>query len=157
MTKMKWTQFIAGSFVMVLLAIFGVSSAAKADSWQEIQSGCGWHISSLYFPGTYYQYNPNGASVIVERTGSFQVAGASSQCEDINLAPSASYPTDIVNIYARTYMCSLSNPNNCWYNAWRYCGGGCAVATNMSAGVWYFVEIGNLGNPGGTRQVYLYD
>jgi hypothetical protein len=147
-----------GVVLAVMVGALGMATVpAQADTSQEIQSGCGWHISSLWEPGTYYQYNPNGASVIIERTGSFQVAGSSSQCEDINLAPSASYPTDLINVYARTYMCSLSNPSNCWYNAWRYCGGGCAVATNMSAGVWYFVEIGNLGHPGGTNQVYLYD
>lgn len=156
MTRGRWFSFIAALILLPLIAIVGVSSAAKADSSQEMQTGCGLHYTNFYNPGTYYQYNPNGSSVIVERSNSYQVAGSWSACEDINIGLAPNYFT-ISNIYARTYMCSLSNPSNCWYNAWRYCGGGCVVASNMSAGVWYYIEIGNLGQPGQTGYVALYD
>jgi hypothetical protein len=146
--------------LIVALALAGIGAAAvpaQADDWSEMQYNCVQHQANFWTPGHHYEYNPNGSSVIVERTGSFQVAGSSSACEDINIGGAPGYALRISNIYARTYMCSLSNPSNCWFNSWRWCGGGCAVATNMSAGVWYFVEIANLQYPGNTGYVILYD
>ena len=152
----KWRMRLGiVGILATLITLAFVPTMAKADDWSEMQYNCALHYTNFWNPGTYYG-TPTSPNVIIERSNSYQVAGSSSQCEDINIGLAPGYLT-ITNIYARTYMCSLSNPNNCWYNAWRYCGGGCAVATNMSAGVWYFVEIANFGHPGGTGYVALYD
>lgn len=145
-------RMLAALLVAVCVGVFGVSAPALADTTQEMQSApfCqdDWH--QMFDAG--YWYTPGGTSYRVYYTSGSQVGPSWSNCEDINVFPNVGAGYFMTSAYARTYMCGSSG---CWFNAWRWCGGGCVTATNMINGTWYEVHIAFVSV--GTDWLRIYD
>jgi hypothetical protein len=129
-----------------MLAFVGVAGGpVHADTSQEIFAGCDHTLPTMGSAG--YYANFSGVDIGVSITVGWQyVGGASSNCEDINVAPDTAqtfWTSGIVKV--RTYMC---NATSCWYNAWRNCQGGCEAATDMVNGTKYQVHFASLESPG---------
>ncbi len=137
----------------VMLAFIGVAGPARADTSQEIFAGCDHTMPSMGSAG--YTVVFSGIEIGVSITVGWQyVGGASSNCEDINVAPDANqtlWTAGIIKV--RTYMCNAAG--SCWYNAWRNCQGGCEAATDMTNGTRYQVHYAGLESPG--YRIHEYD
>lgn len=138
-------------FLLVLAMVFAglaIAAPAQADDAGELPN-CQWNTVSLGSAG--YSATFDGINIPVTITVGWQYTGPSwSACEDINVEPGAGHSWNLMSPRkARTYMCSLSNPSNCWYNAWRDIGANSAlVATDMLNGVQYQVHFAIYGDDG---------
>jgi hypothetical protein len=132
------------SLALGLAAVGAFPSAAQADDASELPN-CQWNTVSLGSAG----YSDQGVAVMI--TVGWQYTGpSSSACEDINVFPGAGHSWNLMSPRkARTYMCSISNPSNCWYNAWRDIGAESGItATDMANGVQYQVHFAIGGDDG---------
>jgi hypothetical protein len=141
--------------VAVLVTAIGVgASPAVADDAGELP-GCKLDAPDLGSAG--YSATFNGINIPVTITVGWQYTGPSwSACEDINVAPAPGHSWNLMSPRkVRTYMCSISNPNNCWHNAWRDIGASSGIAaTDMANGVKYQVHFAIYGDDG--PYVHLY-
>ena len=135
----------------LVLAGVGLSATpAQADDAGELPN-CLYTVPSIGNAG----YTAYGVGVTI--TIGWQYTGGSwSACEDINVRPASGNEWNLMSPRKmRTYMCSLSNPNNCWHNAWRDMGAtGGLAATDMSNGVKYQVHFAIGGYTGPHIQIY---
>lgn len=137
--------------VLALVAAgLGIATPARADDAGELPN-CLYTVPGIGSAG----YSAFGVPVTI--TIGWQYTGGSwSACEDINVRPGSGYEWNLMSPRKmRTYMCSLSDPNNCWHNAWRDvpATGGLA-ATDMANGVKYQVHFAIGGYTGPHVQIY---
>jgi hypothetical protein len=137
----------------VILALGGgfvAPGTALADDAGELPN-CQFTVPSIGSAG----YNAHGVAVTIT-IGWQYTAGSWSACEDINVRPASGNEWNLMSPRkARTYMCSLSNPSNCWYNAWRdWPATGGLAATDMANGVKYQVHFAIGGYTGPHVQIY---
>lgn len=134
----------------LVAAGLGIAAPARADDAGELPN-CLYTVPSLGSAG----YYAHGVEVMI--TIGWQYTGGSwSACEDINVAPPSGHSWNLMSPRKlRTYMCSLSNPSNCWHNAWRDVGAlGGLAATDMANGVKFQVHLAIGGDDGQYVQMH---
>lgn len=152
-SEMKHWKRVALVLAMVFAGIGIVVGPAAADDSSEIFAGCDHTLPAMGSAGYYATFS--GIEIGVSITIGWQyVGGASSNCEDINVAPNTAqtfWTAGIVKV--RTYMCNSAG--TCWYNPWRNCQGGCVAASDMTNGTRYQVHFAGLESSG--TWIHEYD